>query len=338
MSSAVNRQWRLVRRPSGPLDASNFEWVAGPVPAPGDGEVLVRTLQLSLDPTYRSWAAGETYVPAVPIGAVMRGIGVGVVDASRSPAFAPGDLVQGMLGWQEWSVQPARAVSNVVLPPGMPLYAALGLFGHIGATAYFGLVDVARPKAGETLVVTGAAGAVGSLVGQIGRILGLRVVGIAGSDEKCAWLTNELGFDGAVNYRTEPVRSRLAALCPDGIDVHFENVGGELLEIALSMITLRARVVLCGLIAQYNDRIPPPGPRTLGNLLIKRARMEGFIVLDYANRFAEAAQALAAWYAEGRLRYRVDIVRGLELAPSALSRLFDGTNQGKLIVEVAESS
>lgn len=337
MASTTNHQWRLVSRPSGRLEPTNFEWVELPVPEPGDDEVLVRVVHLSLDPTYRGWAARDTYVPAVALGSVMRGFAVGIVEASRSASFSRGDLVQGMLGWQEWAAVPARGLTRVSLPPGLPLDGALGLFGHIGATAYFGLVDVARPRQGETLVVTGAAGAVGSLVGQIGKILGLEVVGIAGSDEKCAWLVDDLGFDGAVNYKTESVRARLGELCPGGIDVHFENVGGDLLDIALSMINLRARIVLCGLIAQYNERLPPPGPRMLGNLLVKRARMEGFIVLDYVSRFAEANQALAGWWAEGRLTYRTDVVRGLEHAPEALNRLFDGTHRGKLIVEVSDT-
>jgi hypothetical protein len=267
----------------------------------------------------------------------MRGIGLGIVEESRHPGFRAGQYAQGMLGWQLYYQGDGTGVTAFDPFPGVPLDAYPAVFGHIGATAYFGLLEIGQPKTGETLVVSAAAGAVGSLVGQIGKIQGCHVVGIAGSDEKCAWLTRDLGFDGAVNYKTGRLRAQLAAQCPRGVDVCFENVGGDILDTVLSMINLRARIVLCGLIAQYNDELPPPGPRWFGNILVRRARVEGFIVLDYAKRFPEAFAALGRWMAEGKLRYRVDLVQGLEQAPAAVNRLFDGGNIGKLLVQVSEA-
>jgi NADPH-dependent curcumin reductase CurA len=216
------------------------------------------------------------------------------------------------------------------------LTAYLGLFGIIGPTAYFGLLDIGKPKAGETVVVSAAAGAVGSLVGQLGKIKGFRVVGIAGTDEKCRWITEELGFDGAINYKTEPIRERLKAHCPDGIDVYFDNVGGEILDTVLSLINVRARIVICGTISQANATEPVPGPYNFRNILTQRVRVEGFIVLDYVDRFQEAIEDLRRWLAEGRIRYRVDLVDGLENAPRAINKLFDGSNKGKIIVKVSE--
>jgi hypothetical protein len=268
----------------------------------------------------------------------MRGSGVGIVEDSRSPSLKPGDYVQGFLGWQTHAVVDGRTATRFDPDPALPLDAYLAVLSHIGATAYFGLLEVGKPKAGETLVVSGAAGAVGSLVGQIGKIAGCRVVGIAGSEQKCKWLTGTLGFDAAVNYKTEAVLSRLRRLCPGGIDVHFENVGGPILDAALACIAMRARIVLCGLISQYNDFTPPPGPRFLGNVLMRRARMEGFIVIDYEDRYREAVGPLMRWLKEGRLRYRTDIVDGLELAPAAVNRLFDGANIGKLLVRVSDET
>jgi NADPH-dependent curcumin reductase len=336
MDGLINRAWKLAARPQGTFKPGDFAWAEDPVPEAGDGQVLVRTVFLSLDPTNRGWAnAAATYLPPVPLGSVMRGFGVGVVESSRDPALQPGDYVQGMLGWQSYAVVDGAAVTRFERAPGVPLDAYPAVFSYIGATAYFGVNDIGRPVAGETMVVTGAAGAVGSLAGQIGRILGCRVVGIAGSDEKCAWLTGELGFDAAINYKRESVVRRLRLHCPKGIDVIFENVGGEIFDAELSMINVGARVALCGLISQYNEGVPPPGPRFFGNVLIKRARIEGFIVLDYAHRFPEAFAALGTWMAQGRLRYRTDIVDGLEHAATAVNRLFEGANTGKLLVRVS---
>ncbi len=334
---ALNRQWRLAARPSGLPKESDFSWHEEPVAEPGDGELLVRNLYLSLDPANRGWMTGrKTYIDPVGIGDVMFGSTIAVVESSRHQDFQPGEIVSGFLGWQDYALASPRAL--VKLPPELPvpLEDYFAVFGHVGMTAYFGLLDVGRPAEGETLVVSAAAGAVGSLVGQLGKLHGCRVVGIAGSDEKCSWLTAELGFDAAVNYRREPVAEALAASCPEGIDVYFDNVGGDILEAALSGINDRARIVVCGMISQYNAIEPPPGPRNLGNLLIHRARMEGFIVLDYFLRASEALEALGAWVSEGRLRYRVHVVEGLEEAPAALNYLFDGRNEGKLVIKLAE--
>ncbi len=298
--------------------------------------MLVRQILLSLDPASRGWAGpSPTYLPPVPLGSVMRGLGLGVVEESRYAGLAPGDYVQGLLGWQTHAVVDGAGLGRIERDPALPLEAYPAVLSYVGATAYFGLLEVGQPKQGDTLVVSAAAGAVGSLVGQIGKIVGCRVIGIAGSEAKCAWL-RELGFDAAINYKQEPVLSRLRRLCPDRIDVHFENVGGAILDAALALLNTRARVVICGLISQYNEAVPPPGPRFLGNVLMRRARIEGFIVTDYGHRFREAFGPLAQWMAEGRLRYRTDIVDGLEHAPVAVNRLFEGSNVGKLLVRVSE--
>ena len=328
----INHQWRLVSRPVGDIKESDFQWTASPVPDLRDGQVLVRNLILSLDPTNRMWAATDTYLPAVPLGDVMRGITIGVVEQSRNPAFPEGTHVQGLLGWQEYAVSEGKGLTVLPELPGVPLNAHFGLFGHIGMTAYFGLLDIGRPVAGETLVVSAAAGAVGSLVGQIGKIMGCRVVGIAGSDEKCQWITNELGFDAAINYKKVDVFAGLKSNCPNGIDIDFENVGGKILEAVLAQINLRARIVICGLISGYNATAPQAGPANFANILVQRARVEGFIVLDYAPRAMEAMTELGKWLMEGKIKYRVDEVQGLPQAPQALSRLFTGENIGKLIV------
>jgi hypothetical protein len=273
-------------------------------------------------------------VPPVAIGEVMRGGALGVVEASRNPKLPVGARVRGLLGWQQYALSDGRGLSALPDDASIPLTAHLGLFGHIGMTAYFGLLDVGRPQPGETLVVSAAAGAVGSLVGQIGKIHGCRVVGIAGSADKCRWIIEELGFDAAIDHRREDVGTALGRLCPNGIDIDFENVGGDILGAILARINLRARIVLCGLIAQYNATEPVPGPTNFAQILMKRARVEGFIVSDFLPRAAEATAALARWLAEGKLKYRVDVVKGLRNAPAALNRLFDGSNTGKLIVEV----
>ncbi len=331
----MNPQWRLVARPEGVFKPSDFRLVEQQTPALEAGQVLVRVVYLSLDPTNRGWAAGDTYLPAVELDSVMRGIAVGRVEESRAPGLAPGDVVHGMFGWQRYAVVDAANLTR--LPPiPLPLSAHLGLLGHIGLTAWVGLLEIGQPREGETLVVSAAAGAVGSLVCQIGKIKGLRVVGIAGSEEKCRWLTEDLGVDAAINYRRIPVRPGLKLACPAGIDVYFDNVGGAIQEAALAFINNNARIVLCGMIAQYNAPAPPPGPSNLGNLLVRRARMEGFIVLDHAEKAARAMADLVAWHQAGRLSYRLDVVDGLENAPRAVNRLFDGTNAGKLVVRVSD--
>jgi NADPH-dependent curcumin reductase CurA len=337
MGAKTNRQWRLAVRPSGLIKEADFEWREEPVPTPGENEFLVRNIYLSLDPANRGWIReAKSYIPPVTIGEVMRGITIGVVAQSRHADFQAGDVVQGVLGWQDYALTDGTTVTKLRTGPSLPLTAYLGLFGIIGPTAYFGLLDIGKPKAGETLVVSAAAGAVGSLVGQIGKIKGCRVVGIAGTAEKCRWITEELGFDAAINYKTEPVHELLKTHCPNGIDVYFDNVGGEILDGVLSLINVRARIVICGLISQYNAVEPVPGPYNFRTILTQRARVEGFIILDYTAQFKEAYEDLGRWLAEGKIHYRVDVIDGLENAPRGLNKLFDGSNKGKLIVKVSE--
>ena len=336
MPQTTNHKWCIASRPAGSIDESNFTWSEEPVPVPGPDQLLIRNIYLSLDPTNRVWMnEAASYLPPIPIGDVMRGIGIGVVEASNNPGFAPGDIVQSMLGWQEYCLSDGTGVGK--LPKGLPipLTAHFGLLGHIGLTAYYGLLEIGSPKAGETLVVSAAAGAVGSLVGQIGKIKGCRVVGLAGSEEKCKWLTETLGFDAAINYKTENVFEGLKKRCPKGIDIYFDNVGGATLDAALALINIGARIPLCGMISQYNATKPAPGPYNLANLIAMRGRMEGFIVLDYLSRAEQAATELITWLMQGKIKYRLDVVEGLENAPKALGRLFDGSNQGKLIVKVS---
>ncbi len=334
-SQITNQGWVLETRPVEKLDANCLAWREVPLPAVEAGSVRVRTLVLSLDPTNRIWAGPtESYLPPVPLGTVMRGIAVGVVEESAYAGLQVGDVVQGMLGWQERAVLPGRSVN--LLPKGVTPEQWFAVFGHIGLTAYFGLLEVGQAKAGETLVVSAAAGAVGSLVGQIGKILGMRVVGIAGGAEKCKWIVEDLGFDAAIDYKSEKVGKRLRELCPNGIDVDFENVGGEIMDACLARLALRGRVVLCGMISQYNVTAVPEGPKNLANILMQRGRIEGFIVLDYLDRAAEAFGKLGEWAATGKLKFATDVVMGLENAPTALDRLFSGANRGKLMVKVGE--
>jgi hypothetical protein len=320
------------------VEERSFRWSEEPVPELGaDGEILVRNLVLSLDPTQRGWIARDTYLPAVKIGDVMRSGAAGRVVKSRSPKYAEGDLVVGMFGWQDYAVAKtdAKSAPTKVLP-GVPLELAMSTLGMTGITAYFGLLEVGRPLAGQTVVVSGAAGATGSIVGQIARIQGCRVVGIAGGKDKCDWLVKEARFDAAVDYKNEDVAARLRVLCPAGIDVYFDNVGGDILDIALAQLAMHGRVVLCGAIATYNDAELRPGPKHYLNLLLKRGRMEGFLVLDYLPRAAEAVMQLWQWVQAGEIKDRVDVMHGLENAPRALIRLFTGENQGKQLLRIAE--
>ena len=330
-----NRQWLLARRPQGAIEDNDFQFVETDAPTPGEGEVLVRVLMLSCDPTQRGWIARDTYLPAVKIGEVVRSYGAGRIEASNTPDFKVGDIVSGLVGWQDYvAMNPKGQLSR--LPPGAPLEMAMSVLGMTGRTAYFGLIDVGRPAAGETVVVSGAAGATGSVVGQIAKIKGCRAIGVAGGPEKCRWLTEELGFDAAIDYKSESLKARLKELCPDGIDIFFDNVGGDILDAALARLALRGRVVLCGGIANYNASEPPPGPKNYLNLVSRRGRMEGFLVSDYAKRYAEAVAALADWVKEGKIKHRVDVQHGLENAPAALRRLFEGRNEGKQLLRVAE--
>jgi NADPH-dependent curcumin reductase len=340
MTTKMNRKWCLATRPVGAIAESNFNWKEEPVLALEEGQILVRNIYLSLDPTNRGWLDERgNYLPPLAIGEVVRGVGIGVIEQSRNAKFPEGTLVQGFLGWQDYAIADGingTNLSELQKDPSVPLTAYLGLFSFIGITAYFGLLDIGKPQVGETLVVSGAAGAVGSLVGQIGKIKGCRVVGIAGSKEKCRWLKDELGFDAAINYKTESVLESLQQHCPNGIDIYFENVGGEIFDAVLSLINLRARIALCGLISQYNAIEPVPGPHNLINLVYQRAKLEGFLALDYFDRAQEALANLGEWYAQGKIQYRIDAIEGLENAPSAINKLFDGTNQGKLIIKVSK--
>ena len=331
----MNRQIRLAAHPDGMVRDSDFEHVVAPVPEPDEGEALVRNLYLSIDPAIRGWMNGaDTYVPGIHAGDVMRSAGIGEVVESRNPRYNPGDRVLGFVGWQDWSIVDSEERSVEVIPPVDPATAFLSVYGVTGVTAYFGMLDVAQPQPGEMVVVSGAAGAVGSVAGQIAKIRGCDVVGTAGSDAKCAWITDELGFDAAINYKTEDLGAALSRTCPEGIDVYFDNVGGEMLDLVLERINNRARIALCGSISQYNATKLPPGPRNLVQLIPKRGRMEGFIVLDYLPRFLEAILQLGEWVAAGKLKYAEEIVDGLDGAPGALQRLFTGDHTGKLIVRV----
>jgi NADPH-dependent curcumin reductase CurA len=336
MAASTNRQWTLARRPEGKVTDQDFSWAEAPLPSIGPGQVLVRTQMLSCDPTQRAWIAGDTYLPAVRIGEVMRSLGAGEVLDSQDPRFLPGDRVVGLLGWQDFAcVTPTGSTSLTKLPPGVDLATALGILGMTSIAAYFGLLDVGQPKAGEMVVVSGAAGATGSVAAQIAKIKGCTVIGIAGGAEKCRWLRETVGLDAAIDYKSEDLAARLKTLCPNGIDVYFDNVGGTTLEIAISRLALNGRIVLCGAIAHYDQARPGPGPRNLSNLIVQRGRMQGFVVLDYVSRQQEALADLTIWLKEGRLHQRVDLQHGLENAPATLRRLFDGANQGKQLLRVA---
>jgi NADPH-dependent curcumin reductase CurA len=330
------RRYLLAARPVGLADESTVRLDdSAPVPEPADGQALVRVRYLSIDPTIRTWMDDAPgYLPPIEIGEVVRGGGIGEVVASRSPQYHPGDLVFGMTGWQEYVLADGTASAMTVLPPGVEPAVALSVFGVTGLTAYFGLLDIGKPQPGETVVVSGAAGATGSVVGQLARIAGAgNVVGIAGSADKCAWLTGELGFDHAIDYRAEHVGRRIREVCPDGIDVYFDNVGGPILDACLANLALRARVVLCGAISQYNED-EPAGPRNYLSLITRRARMEGFLILDYLDRFPEAQVAMAGWVMEGAIKHREHVVDGLEHSVEALNLLFSGGNTGKVVVRV----
>jgi NADPH-dependent curcumin reductase CurA len=332
-----HRVIKMASHPDGALEDDDFDLVDEPVPEPADGEALVRTLYLSLDPAIRVWMNGiDTYVPGIHVGDVMRAGGLGEVVQSRNAAYTEGDLVFGMMQWSEYCIARAGPDGMMTLPRQEPITAFLSVLGVTGLTAYFGMFDVAQPKEGETVVVSGAAGAVGSVAGQIGKIIGCRVVGIAGGPEKCAWITDELGFDAWIDYKSEDVAARLRETCPEGVDVFFDNVGGEILDAVLGQINLHARIALCGAISQYDTAELSPGPRNFINLIPQRGRVEGFILLDYRDRFVDAILQLGQWVQEGRIRYAEDIVDGLENAPAAFRRLFTGENTGKLIVKVAE--
>lgn len=329
----VNRQFLLAARPQGMVKESDFQYHEAPLPEPADGQVLIRTRYISLDPSMRGQMENRAdYVAPLQIGDVMRAGAVGKVVRSRHPDIAEGTLVSGALGMQDYALSDGRQPPLRSFPADVDPTQALGVLGNTGMTAYFGLLELGRPRFGDTVVVSGAAGATGSVAGQIARIHGCRVIGIAGSAEKCRWLTDDLGFDAAIDYRQDDVGAALDAQCPEGIDVYFDNVGGEILDLCLERIATNARVVICGGISRYNATGPLPGPKNYFNLVFRRARMEGFIVLDYAPRFAEATRQMRAWIEAGRLTQQATVVEGFTELPRALIRLFEGFNTGKLMV------
>lgn len=334
MTASSNRQFRLAARPVGLPKASDWSLVEEPVPQPGEGQFLVRNEYISLDPAMRGWMNdSKSYVPPVGIGEVMRASAVGEVVASRHPKFPVGSRVAGLFGVQQYALSDgkgARIVDTSLAP--LPTY--LGVLGMTGMTAYFGLLDVGEAKEGDTVVVSGAAGAVGTVVGQVAKLKGCRVVGIAGGEEKCRFLVDELGFDAAIDYKREDVRAALRQHCPKGIDVYFDNVGGEILDAALANLALHARVVICGAISQYNATEGVRGPSNYLSLLVNRARMQGMVVFDYAPRYGEAAREMGAWLAQGKMQAREDIVEGFDSFPDAFLRLFSGANTGKLLLKV----
>lgn len=337
-----NHQIRLASRPVGLPTAANWQSSTEPVAAPAAGGVLLKTLALSLDPAMRGWMnEGKSYIPPVALGEVMRAGGVGRVIASEHPGFAVGDTVSAGFGVQQYlSLAPTdfKRAGLVKIDLGLgTLTQWLNVLGMPGMTGYFGLMDVGQPKAGETLVVSGAAGAVGQTVGQVAKIRGCRVVGVAGGQAKCDWVVKELGFDACIDYKAGPsaVRDGLKAHCPSGVDIYFDNVGGDILDTVLTRINRRARIVICGAISQYNNTTPVQGPKNYLSLLVNRARMEGIVVFDYAERYHLAVTEMAGYLKDGRMTSREDVVTGLDNFPAALTRLFTGENFGKLVLQVA---
>ncbi len=333
----TNHQFRLNARPVGLPKRSDWTYAEEPVREPNEGELLVKVLYISLDPAMRGWMnEAKSYVPPVGIGEVMRALAVGRVIASKHPGFATGDFVSGGFGLQEYAVVNGKGITKVdtkIAP--LPLH--LSTLGMTGLTAYFGLLEIGQPKPGETVVVSAAAGAVGSLVGQIAKIKQCRAVGIAGGAEKCRYIVDQLGFDTAIDYKREDVKKALQANCPRGVDVYFDNVGGDILDAVLTQLARGARVVICGMISQYNNTGPIKGPANYRSLLVNRACMKGFLVFDYAERYGEAARQMAGWLAAGKLKSREDIVEGLETFPETLLKLFKGENVGKLMLKLADA-
>ena len=334
MTDQTNRQFLLAKRPVGAATRDTFTFQQVPVVQPKDGQILVKNEYLSLDPAMRGWMnEGKSYIPPVALGDVMRALGVGKVIASAHPGFAVGDYVNGALGMQDYFTGEPRGFYKVD-PKLVPLPVYLSALGMTGMTAYFALLDVGAPKTGDTVVISGAAGAVGSIAGQISKLKGCRVVGIAGGQEKCKRLVEEFGFDGVIDYKNEDMLAGLKRECPKGVDVFFDNVGGDILDAVLSRLNFKARVIICGAISQYNNKEAVKGPANYLSLLVNRARMEGFVVMDYADRYAAAGQEMAGWLLKGQLKSKEHIVEGLESFPESLAKLFSGENHGKLVLKV----
>ena len=333
--SKLNHKFELAARPVGMPKRTDWAYKEEPVREPAEGELLVEILYISLDPAMRGWMnEGKSYIAPVGIGEVMRAGALGRVIASKNPKFAIGDYVHGAFGVQEFAISNGNGITKVNAGA-IPLPVFLGTLGMPGMTAYFGLLDIGRPEPGQTIVVSGAAGAVGTVVGQIAKIKGCTVVGIAGGAEKCNYIVKDLGFDAAIDYKSEDVRKSLQKHCPKGIDVYFDNVGGEILDAVLTQLARGARVVICGAISQYCNTTPIKGPSNYLSLLVNRASMKGMVVFDYTDRYPEAAREMAGWMAAGKLKSREHIVEGLETFPDTLLKLFKGENTGKLILKVA---
>ena len=332
-----NRQWVLKNRPFGDLKDGDLELVETAVPEPADGEVLIRTVYLSLDPTNRTWMNdSEGYLPPVQLGSVMRGLSLGVVEASKSDRFAIGDIVTTSAGgWADYAAIPAAAAGKVHRFPGLPLTANMSVLGMTGLTAYFGVTDVLQPQPGETMVISAAAGAVGSIAGQVAKQKGARVIGIAGGPAKCAWLTDELGFDAAIDYKNERVGEALDRLAPDGVEMSFENVGGEIMNATWNRTKIHGRIAVCGMISAYNATSAPKPPN-LARLITHRLKVQGFLVLDYQSRAREMVAEMGPWLADGRVKWKVHVDEGLDGAVASLGRLFSGAHDGKLLVRVSE--
>ena len=331
------KRWVLKHRPQGEIAPGDLELVEEPIADLADGEVLVRNVYLSLDPTNRIWMSDQDqYLPPVQIGETMRGGGIGVVERSRSDGFKQGDVVNpGLAGWSTHTIAAAGAVSPVPAIPGVPLTAFMSVLGATGLTAWFGMIDIGKPQAGETVVVSAAAGAVGSIAGQLAKLRGARVIGIAGGKAKCDWLTGELGFDGAIDYKSENVGAALDRLCPNGVDVNFENVGGEIMDAVFSRMNNFGRMVLCGMISTYNAGGVPAGPTDFSRILMHRLTVKGFIIIDYLPRAAEALAELGPLVASGALKWKVHVEDGLENAVAAVGRLFTGDHDGKLLLRIS---
>ncbi len=343
MSNRMNGQWLLKSRPVGMVKESDFEFVETPVAELlSDGEFLVRNLYFAFEPAMRGWLNDvKSYVPPVKIGEVMRASTVGQVIESNNPDFKTGDYVSGMMGWQEFVVsngKPGLMGGVTRVPEGIPPYLVLSALGGTGLTAYFGMLDIGKPQVGDVVVVSGAGGATGSVAGQIAKIKGAsKVVGIAGGKDKCNWITGELGFDEAIDYKSENVMERLAETCPNGIDVFFDNVGGQILDDTLLNMAQNGRIVLCGGISSYNEAELPPGPKNYMQLVIRRCKMQGFIVIDYFDQAADAIADLNRWIAAGSLKHAEDIQEGIENTPATFLRLFQGKNMGKQLLKIADA-
>lgn len=339
MGGPVNRRIILKARPIGIPRLSDFGEERAEIPELGDGQVLLRNIYLSLDPAIRGWMSPQedSYQPPIPIDEVMRGVTVARVEKTNNADFQVGDHVMGLNGWEQWSVSEGRGfINKIPSEMGLPMSNFLSVLGTTGMTAYFGLLDVGKPVSGETVLVSAAAGAVGSLVGQIAKNQGCRAVGIAGGKEKCKRLIDFYGFDAAIDYKAPgDLEEKISANCPNGIDIYFDNVGGDMLDAALNCLGEGARVVMCGAIATYNDDQPRSGPSNLWQLLVHNARLEGFIVSKYIGRFSEGLEKMGQWLGSGLIKHREEIVVGLENAPSAFLKLFDGSNKGKLIIDLS---